>query len=66
MELVSLDSNAQRSIVNFSTELSTEEIAIILLMLSETAEEIKFLREVFLSRQYIDMLFRNIDNKVIE
>lgn len=65
MELLELNVNQQKLILELCSKLSSEEICIFLLLIPTTEEEMYFLKEVFLTRQYIDLLFRNIDHNLI-
>lgn len=66
LEIIDLDLYQQKSILDIAAELSKEELTIMLLLLPETTEEMKFLKGTLLSRQFIDTLFRNISNDIIK
>lgn len=66
LELVDLDVNQQRTILSYTSAMNKLELAIMLLLIPKTAEELSFLKNVFLTRQFIDLIFKNINSAFIE
>lgn len=64
LELIQLDLDQQQIILDTVEKLSKEELTIMLLLIPTNTDELKFLKEVFITKQYLDNLFRNIDYKL--
>lgn len=60
-ELFDFDKNQQESIVEIGRKLSTKELAILLLSLPETTEEMIFVKETFLNKENLERIFKTID-----
>lgn len=66
LELIQLDAFQQQCIIDIANKLSKEELALMLFLIAETTDEIRFLKETMLTKQFFDILFRNIDNSLID
>lgn len=66
LELIELDINQQKAIINMIQSLSKEELALILLLIPKNSEELTFLKEIFFTRQFMDILFKNINTDIID
>lgn len=63
LEMLELDDPQQIRVLEVGSQLSPEELAILLLIIPEKAEEIVFLRQTVLTKSWVDLLFRNINYK---
>lgn len=66
LELIKLDTTQQKAIIETVTKFSKEELAIMLLLIPNNENEMIFLKETFMTRQFLDTLFRNINTDLIE
>jgi hypothetical protein len=65
LEMFELDQNQQKLILTLGSKLTAEQLAIMFLLVPDTTDEIKFLKDTILSKKWIDMMFNSIDFNLV-